>query len=84
MLKIKGENNNNGKASTPIQHLIAGLEGAEESMLLRKCLESSVTELRRSIDELELHFLEITARSVNHEGLAKGNDTLLGTGNRAL
>ena len=41
-------------------------------------------ELAGSIDKLELHLLQIPARSVDHERLAQGDDTLLGSGNRAL
>ena len=41
-------------------------------------------ELRGSIDELELDLLEIPTGGVDHERLAEGNNTLLGSGNRAL
>ena len=41
-------------------------------------------ELRRGVDELELDLLEIPTRSVNHEGLADGDDTLLRAGDGAL
>ena len=41
-------------------------------------------ELRRSVDELELDLLEITTGGVDHERLAEGDDTLLGTGDGAL
>ena len=40
--------------------------------------------LRRGIDELELDLLEIPTGGVDHERLAEGNNTLLGSGNRAL
>lgn len=45
---------------------------------------STHTKLRRCIDELELHFLEVPSRSVNHERLADGDNTLLGTRNGTL
>ena len=38
------------------------------------------TELGRCVDELEVDLFQIPTRSVNHERLAKSNDTLLGTG----
>ena len=41
-------------------------------------------ELRRGVDELELDLLEIPTRSVNHEGLADGDDTLLRAGDGTL
>ena len=46
--------------------------------------ERTYTKLRRGIDELQLDLLEIPAGSVDHERLPEGDDTLLGTGNRAL
>ena len=42
------------------------------------------TELGRGVDELELDLLKIPTRSVNHEGLADGDDTLLRAGDGAL
>ena len=42
------------------------------------------TELGRRVDELELNLLEIPTRSVHHERLADGNDTLLGSGDGTL
>ncbi len=42
------------------------------------------TEFRRGIDELELNLLEIPTRRVDHEGFADGDDTLLGSRDRAL
>jgi hypothetical protein len=42
------------------------------------------TELGRSIDEFELDLLEVPARGVNHERLADGDHTLLGTRDGAL
>ena len=47
-------------------------------------MEFTYTELRRGVDELELDLLEIPARGVHHEGLADGDNTLLGSGDRAL
>ena len=49
-----------------------------------KVKQVTYAELRRGVDELELYFLEIPARSVDHERLADGDDTLLGSGDRAL
>ena len=45
---------------------------------------STYTELRRRVDELELHLLEIPTRGVDHERLADGDHTLLRARNRAL
>ena len=47
-------------------------------------IAETYAELRRRVDELELDLLEIPAGSVDHEGLAESDDTLLGTGDRAL
>lgn len=60
------------------------LESTEESVLLLLGLETTVTELGRGIDPLELDLLEGLAGSVGEEGLADRHDTLLGTWNRAL
>lgn len=43
-----------------------------------------MSELRRGVDELEGDLLEVSARGVNTEGLAEGDDTLLDTGDGAL
>ena len=45
---------------------------------------TTYAKLRGGVDELELNFLKIPARSVDHEGLAKGDDTLLGSGDGTL
>lgn len=50
----------------------------------KKTGQSTHAELRRSVDELEGDLLKIPARGVHHEGLAEGDDTLLGTGDGAL
>ena len=60
------------------------LERTEERVLLLLGLETSVTELGRGIDPLELDLLEGLAGSVGEEGLAEGEDTLLDTGAGAL
>ena len=52
------------------------------SVMITIC--NTYTELRRRVDELELHLLEIPTRSVDHERLADGDDTLLGAGDGAL
>ena len=49
-----------------------------------RIIKITYTELRRGIDELELHLLQVTTRGVHHQRLAQSNDTLLGSGNRAL
>jgi hypothetical protein len=60
------------------------LEGTHESLLFGGGLETTVTELGRGIDELELNLLESRALGVGDEGLADGDDTLLGTSNATL
>jgi len=64
--------------------LCPGLERSEECGLFFEGLECTVTELGGGIDELELDFLQISAGGVDHQGLAEGDDTLLGTGKGAL
>jgi len=60
------------------------LEGTHESLLLGSSLETTVTELGRGIDELELNLLESRTLGVGDEGLADGDNTLLGTSNTTL
>ena len=75
------------KPSTPANPLGSGevlLERALELLLLRRGLESTVTELRRGVDPLEVDLLKGLARGVGEHGFAEGHDTLLGTGDRAL
>jgi hypothetical protein len=60
------------------------LELTEESGLLLLGLESTVTEVGRSVDELEVDLLEVSPRGVNHEGLSEGEDTLLSSGDASL
>ena len=47
-------------------------------------MDNTYAELRGGVDELELDLLKIPAGGVDHERLAEGDDTLLGTGNRPL
>lgn len=51
---------------------------------MRQIKSETYAELRRGVDELELDLLEIPARSVDHQRLAEGDDTLLRAGDRAL
>jgi len=60
------------------------LEGTHESLLFGGGLETTVTELGRGIDELELNLLESRTLGVGDEGLADGDNTLLGTSNTTL
>lgn len=60
------------------------LEGTHESLLLGSSLETTVTELGRGIDELELNLLESGTLGVGDEGLADGDNTLSGTSNTTL
>jgi hypothetical protein len=60
------------------------LEGTLELLLLGRGLESTVSELGRSVDPLEADLLESLSGGVGEHGLAQSHDTLLGTGNRAL
>jgi hypothetical protein len=47
-------------------------------------LEGTVAELRGGVDELELHLLQVPTRCVDHERFAEGDNTLLGSWDRAL
>jgi hypothetical protein len=60
------------------------LADAHELGLLLGGLEATVTELGRSVDELELDFLERSAGSLLEERLAEGDDALLGADAAAL
>lgn len=64
--------------------LSPGLERPQERSFFCRGLEGTVTELRGRVDELEIDFFEIPAGGVNHERLAEGDDTFLGTGDRTL
>jgi hypothetical protein len=55
------------------------LEGTLDLLLLGGGLVSTVTELGRGVDPLELDLLERTAGGVDEHGLAEGHDTLLDT-----
>ena len=65
-------------------YLFASLGGAEPCVLLVEGLERTVPELGAGVDELELDLLEVPTRGVDHQALAEGDDTLLGSGNRSL
>ena len=60
------------------------LESTHESTLLLEGLESTVAELGRSIDPLELDLLGGPPAGLRVQGLAQGHDTLLDTGDGAL
>jgi len=60
------------------------LQGTLELLALLAGLEATVTELGGSIDELELDVLQGRATGVDKEGLAEGDDALLGTGAASL
>jgi hypothetical protein len=75
------------KTSTPANRLGGGevlLERTLELLLLRRGLESTVTELGGGVDPLEANLLEGLARGVSEHGFAEGHDTLLGTRDGAL
>ena len=56
-----------------------------EQIIHRKFrIAETYAELRRRVDELELDLLEVTTACVNHERLAEGDNTLLGSGDGAL
>lgn len=55
------------------------LEGTQEGALLLGGLESTVSELGRGVDPLELDLLGGTAVGLGVEGLTEGHDTLLNT-----
>jgi len=61
-----------------------GLERSKECGLFFECLESTVTELRGCVDELEVDLLQISATRVDHERFTDRDNTLLGSGYRAL
>jgi len=60
------------------------LHGSHESVLLLLCLEASVTELGRSVDELERDLLQGRSASLREERLSEGEAALLGTNDAAL
>jgi hypothetical protein len=68
--------------------LLAGnqvlLEGTHESTLLSRGLVSTVTELGRGVDPLEVDLLVGLAADLWVEGLAQSHDTLLNTRDGAL
>lgn len=55
------------------------LEGTLDLLLLGRGLVSTVTELGRGVDPLELDLLEGAAGGVDEHGLAESHDTLLDT-----
>jgi hypothetical protein len=62
----------------------SGLELAEEPLLLLGCLETPVPKLGRGVDELELDLLERQPGGLLQQGLAEGDDPLLGANAAAL
>lgn len=60
------------------------LEGTHESALLLGSLESTVTELGRSIDPFELGLLGRPPVGLGVQSLAQSHDTLLNTGDGTL
>jgi hypothetical protein len=62
--------------------VLQAVQSAHEAVLLLQSLESAVAELGRSIDELEVDGL--LALDVDDDGLAQGDDALLGTNDAAL
>ena len=61
-----------------------GSHGAEELALLLQGLESAVTVLGRSIDELDIEGLQVRTLGNRHHTLAKSDGTLAGTSNATL
>jgi hypothetical protein len=55
-----------------------------EGGFLGSSLESTVSEFGRSIDELEVDFLQVTTRGVSHERFSEGDHTLLDSGYGSL
>merc|ERR1719253_2363173 len=64
--------------------LLRGLLAAVELPLLRRCLEATVAELGRRVDELEVDLLERHTRRLRKQGLAHRDEVLLHADNRAL
>lgn len=60
------------------------LEGAHEAALLLGGLEATMAKLGAGVDKLQLDLLQGGTASVSDEGLAEGQDTLLGTNAAAL
>ncbi|BAT12842.1 Os11g0168250 [Oryza sativa Japonica Group] len=60
------------------------LELAEEPLFLVGGLEATVPELGRGVDELELDLLERQTRGLLEQGLAEGDDPLLGANTATL
>ena len=67
-----------------LKDLLIGLDDTEESSLLVRSLESSVTHLAGGIDELEVDFLEGSSRNLRKKRLSEGDDSLLGSHNTTL
>ena len=53
------------------------LELAEKPLLLLGCLEATMAELRRCVDELQLDLLQGQTRGLLQEGLTEGHHSLL-------
>lgn len=60
------------------------LERSHKGALLLGSLETAMTKLAGSVDELEGNLLEGSTAGVGHQRLAEGEDTLLGTNASAL
>ena len=67
-----------------LAHLVGLGGGTHESILLGLGLEATVTELGSSIDELEFDLFQSVTGGLGEEGLAKSDDTFLGTDAAAL
>lgn len=60
------------------------LEGTLVLLLLRRSLESTVSELGRGVDPLEADLLEGFSGGLGEHGLSESHDSLLGTRDRTL
>jgi len=72
-----------GEVNT-LKGLLLLLDGSEESCLLLGSLESTVADLGRGIDELEVDLLESGSGDLREEGLPEGDDSLLGASDATL
>lgn len=70
--------------SAPFQHKPPLINTHHESLLLVHGLETPVTKFGGGVDELEVDLLLGTATRLHQQGLAQGQDPLLGSDNTAL
>lgn len=75
---------NKSKSSTGVDLVGLGSKRSQELLLLLQGLETTVTELGRSIDELEVDGLQVRTSGRSDNTLAKSDGALLGTSDGTL